>query len=51
MISIDISSFFLTHDYYIKILDLLEITQLISNLCSLIQIIDNIVIKFQDIHD
>ncbi|KKZ58488.1 hypothetical protein EMCG_05524, partial [[Emmonsia] crescens] len=41
----DINLFFLTYNYYIKILDFLEIIQLISNFCSSVQITDNIVIK------
>ncbi|OAT14589.1 hypothetical protein BDBG_18109, partial [Blastomyces gilchristii SLH14081] len=45
----DISLFFLIYSYHMKVLNLLEITQFISNLYSSIQIADNIVIKLQDI--
>ncbi|KMW67017.1 hypothetical protein BDDG_11861, partial [Blastomyces dermatitidis ATCC 18188] len=41
-VSTDISSFFLTHKYYMKVLNLLEIIQCTLNLCSSIQITDNI---------
>ncbi|KMW69273.1 hypothetical protein BDDG_13435, partial [Blastomyces dermatitidis ATCC 18188] len=41
-VSTDISLFFLIHRYHMKVLNLLEITQCISNLYSSIQITDNI---------